>query len=186
VVGERLVNAGDTVAANTPLLTVLGITPIRAVAFAPERDYARLSTGQDVTVVADALPGRIFSGRIARIAPRFAEDSRQARFEVMLANEDRSLKPGMFVNVRVRVAAADGATLVPAEALVRRAEGTGVYRVREGDPPTVEFVPVTPGIEGDRRIQILEPALDGRVVTLGHQLLEDGSPIVVGSLPDSP
>ncbi len=181
-----MVNAGDTVAANTPLLTVLGISPIRAVAFAPERDYARLSIGQAVRVVADALPGRTFRGEIARIAPRFAEDSRQARFEVTLPNEDAALKPGMFVGVRVTVAAAEDATLVPAEALVRRSGGPGVYRVIEGEPPRVELVPVETGIEGDERVQILEPALDGRVVTLGQQLLEDGAPIVIGSLSGSP
>lgn len=186
VVGERMVNAGDTVAANTPLLTVLGIAPIRAVAFAPERDYARLARGQPVSVVADALPGRAFRGEIARIAPRFAEDSRQARFEVVLPNGDRALKPGMFVSVRVTVAATDDATLVPAEALVRHSEGAGVYRVLEGEPLRVEFVPVTTGIEGEERIEIRAPALAGRVVTLGQQLLEDGAPIVIGSLSASP
>ncbi|MDZ7748316.1 MAG: efflux RND transporter periplasmic adaptor subunit [Halofilum sp. (in: g-proteobacteria)] len=89
VVGERMVNAGDTVAANSPLLSILGIDPITAVAFAPESDYARLREGQAVRVRADALPGRTFEGRIARIAPRFAEDSRQARFEVTLPNRAR-------------------------------------------------------------------------------------------------
>ena len=185
VVGERMVSAGDTVAANTPLLTVLGIAPITAAVFAPERDYAHLSVGQSVEVRADALPGRRFDGRIARIAPRFAEDSRQARFEVALPNADRALKPGMFVTVRVTVDTADDATLVPPEAIVRRAEGPGVYRVDDGEPPTVRFVPVELGIEGEQSVQVLAPALSGRVVTLGQQLLEDGAPVVVSELPQS-
>ncbi|WP_083331080.1 efflux RND transporter periplasmic adaptor subunit [Halofilum ochraceum] len=183
VVGERMVNAGDTVAANTPLVSVLGIAPITAAVFAPESDYARLSGGQTVAVTADALPGRTFQGRISRIAPRFESDSRQARFEVTLPNEDRALKPGMFVTVRVTVATADDATLVPAEAIVRRQEGPGVYRVVEGDPPTVQFVPVTVGIEGDDGVEILEPELSGRVVTLGQQMLEDDAPVIVSELP---
>ena len=185
VVGERMVNAGDTVAANTPLVSVLGIAPITAAVFAPESDYARLSAGQTVSVTADALPGRTFEGRITRIAPRFERASRQARFEVALANEDRALKPGMFVTVRVTVATADDARLVPREALVRRESGLGVYRLQPGDPPTVRYVPVELGIEGDDRVQVLEPALDGRVVTLGQQLLEDGAPVIVAELPES-
>jgi len=183
VVGERMVNAGDTVAANTPLISVLGIAPITAAVFAPESDYARLSRDQIVEVTADALPNRTFEGRISRIAPRFDRDSRQARFEVTLPNEDRALKPGMFATVRVTVETAEDATLVPAEAIVRREEGPGVYRVVEGDPPTVRFVPVTIGIEGENGVEILEPELSGQVVTLGQQMLEDDAPIIVSELP---
>jgi len=182
VVGERMVNAGDTVAANTPLLSILGIDPITAVGTAPENDYALLREGQGVTVRADALPGRTFRGEIARIAPRFAEDSRQARFEVTLPNGERVLKPGMFVTIRVTVATAKDATLVPHEAIVRRTEGPGVYRVTDGDPPRVEFLPVTLGLEGDERVQILAPSIGGRVVTLGQQMLEDGAPVIVSEL----
>lgn len=185
VVGERMVNAGDTVAANTPLISVLGIDPITAAVFAPESDYARLTSGQTVEVTADALPDRAFEGRISRIAPRFERDSRQARFEVTLPNEGRALKPGMFVTVRVTVATTDDATLVPEEAIVRREEGSGVYRIVEGDPPTVRFVPVTVGIEGDNGVEILEPELSGRVVTLGQQILEDDAPVIVSELPSS-
>ena len=183
VVGERMVNAGDTVAANTPLLSVLGIAPITAVVFAPESDYARLAPDQAVEVTADALPNRSFEGRISRVAPRFASDSRQARFEVKLANRDRALKPGMFVTVRVTVATAADTTLVPAEAIVRRESGPGVYHVRQGEPPTVQFVPVTIGIAGNAGVEILGPELAGRVVTLGQQMLEDDAPVIVSELP---
>lgn len=185
LVGERMVNAGDTVAANTPLLTVLRISPLTAVVHAPESDYTRLRTGQAVEVNADALPARTFDGEIARIAPRFAVDSRQARFEVRLANEERTLKPGMFVTVRVTVDRAAEARLVPAEAIVRHESGPGVYRIVDGDSPHVRFERVRTGIEGDERIQILEPALSGRVVTLGQQMLEDGAPVIISELPAS-
>lgn len=185
VVGERMVNAGDTVAANTPLVSVLGIAPITAAVFAPESDYALLSSGQAVTVTADALPTRTFEGRISRIAPRFESDSRQARFEVTLANEDRALKPGMFVTVRVTVATAEGARLVPREAIVQRASGAGVYHIEPGESATVRWVPIEPGIEGDEYVEVRSPALDGRVVTLGQQLLEDGAPVTIAELPGS-
>jgi len=185
VVGERMVSAGDTVAANTPLVSVLGLNPITAVVQAPEAGYARLARGQRVTVTTAALPERAFTGEIARIAPQFARDSRQARFEVRLANPERALKPGMFVEVRVTVATAKDATLVPAEAVVRRDGGRGVYRVVPGEPPTAAYTPVDVGIEGDERVAITEPALSGRVVTLGQQMLADGAPVVVSELPAS-
>ncbi|MDZ7748315.1 MAG: hypothetical protein U5K43_05330 [Halofilum sp. (in: g-proteobacteria)] len=93
------------------------------------------------------------------------------------------LKPGMFVSVRVTVATAEDATLVPHEALVRRSEGPAVYRVSDDEPPRVRLVPVELGLEGDTHVQVLEPALSGRVVTLGQQMLEDGAPVIVSELP---
>ncbi len=185
VVGERMINAGDTVGANTPLLTVLGITPIKAVITVPESDYAPMQRGQGATISTDAYPNRRFDGTVSRIAPRFARDSRQARVEIRMANRERLLKPGMFATVRITVGRVDDATLIPRDALVRVNERMGVYRVEPGDPTRVRFQPVEIGIRGADKLQVLAPAdLEGRVVTLGQQLLEDGSAIVISELAD--
>ncbi len=180
LVGDRQVNAGDTVAANAALLTVLGVDRLMAVAYASERDYPLLAVGQTVTVVADALPEQEFAGEIARIAPRFQEISRQARFEVTVTNQDELLKPGMFITVGVEVDRADDATLVPTDAVVQRDGQTGVYQIRRNDNDDgtyAHFVPVSIGIRDNEQAQILQPELSGEVVTLGQQLLADGSPV---------
>ncbi len=184
LVGERMVNAGDTVGANTPLLTVLGITPIKAAITVPESDYAPIQLGQEARIGTDAYPDRRFDGTVSRIAPRFARDSRQARVEIGLANPERLLKPGMFATVHITVGRVEDATLIPRDALVQVNEELGVYRVEPGEPTRARFQPVEIGISGEDELQVLAPAdLDGRVVTLGQQLLEDGSPIVISELP---
>jgi hypothetical protein len=38
---------------------------------------------------------------------------------------------------------------------------------------------VTPGIREEERLQILDADLSGKVVTLGQQLLDDGSAIIL-------
>lgn len=187
VVGERMVSRGDTVSANEAMLSLLAIDPLKAVIFAPERDYAALSRGQPTTVVADALPEREFAGEIARLAPRFDEASRQARVEVLVPNPGRELKPGMFVTVRIEVGRADNATLVPIAALTRLSGEQGVYQVAEdpeGEGHLARFVPVDVGIEGDDYAEIRRPELSGQVITLGQQLLEDGGRIRVADEPD--
>lgn len=181
VIGERMVSTGDTVAANAALLSVLAIDPLRAVVFAPERDYTVLRAGQDAEIRVDARPGQSFEGRVARLAPRFDPASRQARVEIEVPNPDTLLHPGMFVTVRVEVGHVDDATLVPSEAIVRRDGRYGVYRIEDGDPPLARFIPVRVGIEGDDLVEVVEPVLDGYVVTLGQQLLEDGTPLRVAT-----
>lgn len=186
LVGERMANPGDSIGAHEPLLFVVRTAPLTAAIQVPERDYPHLAKGQPATITTRALPGRRFEATIDRLAPRFAEESRRARVEVRAPNADQALKPGMFATVEVTVGTAEDATLIPAEALVRRDGEPGVYRIRRSSPATVEFIPVTPGIRNGDRIQVVAPDdLDGRVVTLGQQLLEDGAPVTIAELPAS-
>lgn len=178
VVSERYVDEGELVSANTPLLRIVELDPITAVVFVAERDYGRLKLGQPVLLSTDAFPDDHFSGRIERIAPIFQSTSRQARVELILENPDERLKPGMFVRGSVVVERHPEATLIPQQALVRRNDQTGVFIIqREAD--VVAWQEVKTGITEGDRVEIVSPPLRGQVVTLGQQLLRDGSAIVV-------
>ncbi|MEX0730686.1 MAG: efflux RND transporter periplasmic adaptor subunit [Aquisalimonadaceae bacterium] len=173
LVAERYADEGIQLQANTPVVTLVALDPLRGVVFAAEQDYARLRTGQPVTVTSDPLPGRVFEGRISRLAPVFREASRQARVEINVPNPDHLLKPGMFIRAQVEVASRDNATLVPIDALVERDGRHGVFSISD-DGEHAEFVAVERGIEEAGRVEILSPALSGRVVTLGQHMLSDG------------
>jgi multidrug efflux pump subunit AcrA (membrane-fusion protein) len=189
VIARRLAEAGDTVGANTPILSVVELDPITAVFYATQREYGRLAIGQAVSVAADAFPGRSWEGQIARIAPVFDEGSRQARVEVRVANGDLALKPGMFVRAEVVLDVAERATIVPAAALARR-DGKDVVFVLGADGATVRMAPVSVLVrEGERAaIEALGvPVPPGAmVVTLGQQLVGDGAAVVVPGRPTAP
>ncbi len=178
VVADRRVEAGDTVAANTPLMTIVELDPIQAVLYVAERDYARLQPGQAVTLRTDAYPGRAFEGRVARVSPVFESSSRQARVELSVPNPDRLLKPGMFVRASAVLDRVEQATVVPEEAIVKRADRPVVFVLDEATS-TVRLVPVEPGIADAGRVQVAGAGLTGRVITLGQQLLDDGSPVAL-------
>jgi RND family efflux transporter MFP subunit len=177
------VASGDTVAANAPLLSIVQIDQLRAVFFVTERDYARLRIGQSAALSTDAHPARTFDAALSRIAPVFRQTSRQARIELTVDNRDGHLKPGMFVRIAVLLDAADDAVMVPAAAMVRRGGRTGVFvldpHAAQEDHATVRFVVVEVGLQDGERVQILGDGVTGRVVTLGQQLLEDGSVVRV-------
>ncbi len=185
VVAERFVDEGDTVAANTALLSIVELDPLEAVIYATERDYGMLHVGQAATLRTDAWPGEAFAGEIARIAPVFRRASRQARIELAIENPERRLKPGMFVRARVVLERAEAATIVPVAALTTR-EGREVVFVLEDDTVseagrsgTVSMRPVTVAIRDGERAQVVGEGVRGSVVVLGQQLLDDGSPVTV-------
>lgn len=185
VVAERFVDEGQTVVANTPLLRIVDLDPVTAVFFVTEKDYAFLSIAQSVQMVTDAFPTEKFEGKIERIAPVFEHNSRQARVEVTVPNTDERLKPGMFVTAQVMVSRVDAAVIVPADALVTRDSTHGLFIV-DGAVDKVVWRPVKVGIRNGNKVQVTGEGLRGRVVTLGQQLLENGSAVVIGESKSTP
>lgn len=178
VVAERLVDEGQTVAANAPLLRIVELDPITGVIFVTEKDYGLLQPGQEAILTTDAYPGITFTGRIERIAPIFREATRQARVEFSVANPSQQLKPGMFIRATVVMDRVEEAIIVPEQSLTVRDEKTGVFVVNE-DGTSVSWMEVRVGVREDGRVQVTGEGLAGRVVTLGQQLIGDGSPIVI-------
>lgn len=177
-VAERYINEGHTVSANTPLLLIVELNPITGIIFVTEKDYARLQTGQSAQLNTDAYPGETFEGRINRISPIFRNETRQAKIELTIKNQDLRLKPGMFIRTTVQLESVDNATIIPDSALTSRDKISGIFLVGE-DNKTVSWHPVQVGIRQGNRVQIQGERFTGRVVTLGHQLLEDGSSISI-------
>jgi len=181
VVAERYIDEGETVAANAPLLRIVVLDPLTAVIFVSETDYSKLQPNQPVSLTTDAYPGESFTGHIERIAPVFRESTRQARVEVTAANPGHRLKPGMFVRATVELDRASDALIVPEQALTKRDDRNGIFVVNP-DGTSVSWREVVPGIRANGRVQLLgqeATELSGQVVTLGQQLVSDGSPIII-------
>lgn len=173
-VEERFVDEGAMLAPNTPIFSLVDIGALVAVIQVIERDYPALRPGLSVSLETDAFPGEAFEGRIARVAPALRESSRQARVEIDVPNRPPRLRPGMFVRARIEFDRRDDALLAPAAALVSREGRTGLFRI-DPESGAVRFVEVRVGIRTPEAVEILEPRLDGRVVTLGQHLLSDGA-----------
>lgn len=182
MVAERFIDEGQTVSANTPLLQIVDIDPLSGVFFVTEKDYAKLQTGQTVDIRTDAFPDETFTGTIERIAPVFREQSRQARVEISIPNGEQKLKPGMFIRADVEVGRDNNASIIPAESIVTRSDTQGIFVVNPNDK-LVRWQPVQTGIREADRVQILNAEPGGLVVTLGQQLIEDGSQVAFDESP---
>jgi len=180
VVGERFVDEGAMISPNKPIVSILDIGKLIAVIYVIERDYPKIQPELEAVVSTDAYSGRTFSGKVTRIAPVLKEKSREARVEIEIPNKQGLLKPGMFVRVQIQFGQRENATVVPAAALVKRNGTQGVF-MADVQEKKARFVPVTIGIVNGTRAEVLDPAITGAVVTLGHHLLEDGAAII---LPD--
>ena len=140
-----------------------------AVIYAIERDYPSLKIGQVARLSTDAYPGEVFEGKISRIAQVLQDNTRQAAVQIEVPNKDLRLKPGMYVRVQMEFAFHPGAQVVPRNAVIKRNDKTGVFKLSARDGKAV-FVPVETGIATRAFTEILSPKL----ITLGNHLLTDG------------
>lgn len=173
---ERFVDEGALLTANAPVISVVSIEKVIVRTTITERDYGRVQPGQPAAVSVDAYADRVFPGKVARIAPLLREESRMAEAEVEVNNDSLLLKPGMFARVIVVLATHEHAQLIPSRAVVNRDGQKGLFVV-DSTGTTARLVRITAGIVTPEFTEVITPQLRGMVVTLGHHLLADGSPV---------
>jgi len=97
---------GEVAVPGASLLTVADLGQVSLVVYVPETALGRVRLSQRVGVTVDSFEGRIFEGRVTRIADRAEFRPRNVAtkeervnlvfaVEIQLANDDRALKPGM-------------------------------------------------------------------------------------------
>ena len=85
------------------LYTVADLSTVWVQAQAFQSDLARIKVGGPATLTMDTFPGRTFGGRVDFIYPQVDMDTRTAKVRLVFPNPGFQLKPGMFVNVILKV-----------------------------------------------------------------------------------
>jgi RND family efflux transporter MFP subunit len=148
IITARTVDRGALITAGSgttsaPLFRIAEIETLRIFVNVPQTYVRSISPGQEASVVVREFPGRVFAGKVSRDASSLDATSRTLLTEVLVPNTDLTLKPGMYAQVRFSVVGPDPPVLIPATALVIRAEGPQVAVVR--DDHTVHFQKVELG-----------------------------------------
>ena len=123
VVSARNYDRGDLYTMGQPIYTVQQITPVKLLVPISETDYTRVKRGDKVTLTADALPGRTYTGTIVRLYPTMDPATHTFNAEVRVNNEKRELRPGMYARVTVDFGASQS-VVVPDAAVIRQ-QGSG-------------------------------------------------------------
>lgn len=178
VITARNYDQGDMYG-GSPIYVVEQITPVKLYVGISEMDYTRVKKNDTVTLTADALPGKTFTGRIARIYPTIDAATHTFTAEVNVANGDRLLRPGMYARVTVNFGS-NHSIVVPDDCVVKQ-QGSGVRSVfvLQADN-TVKEVVVTLGRHFGTEYEILSGISEGdNVVVKGQTSLKNGSKVNV-------
>ena len=179
VVTARNYDAGDMYAMAAPIFTVEQIEPVKLLVGISESDYTKVKKGDSVEISADAIPGKTFYGKINRIYPTIDPSTRTFTVEVLVQNNYRTLRPGMFVRTVVNFGTNNN-VVIPDVAVVKQ-QGSGerfVYVLNQDG--TVSYVKVVLGRRMGAEYEVLEGLEDGATIVTGGQIrLKDGIKVKV-------
>lgn len=177
----NLIKAGD----DLPLTTLVQIAPIYVTFALPEKHLAAIRQGMEgpeksgLTVTArDAEDGHpLGEGTVTFIANTVDTTTGTIMLKATFPNADRTLWPGAFVDVSLRLATTHDATVIPSSAVTISQKGTQVFVVKEDQ--TVETRVVTVARTAGEESVITKGLNPGeKVVTNGQSRLFPGSKIV--------
>ena len=174
-VGQRFVSVGDYVTTSSRLLTLQTVDPQRAVIEVPERHAANLRPGQTVEFTVAAQPQRKFAARVDFIDPVVESTNRTITVKGLAANQDRILRPGMFIEARLATSVRQEAVVIPEDAVqpLRTANIAWVVDKGKASRRVVQL-----GVRSQGYVEVLSGVRAGELVVVGGlERMNEGMPL---------
>jgi membrane fusion protein (multidrug efflux system) len=135
--GIRQVNVGQMINAGQQVVPLQSLDPVFVDFASPQQHLAQLSPGLEVRVTTDAVPGRVFTGKLTAVNSMVDVATRNVTLQATLENPDRVLRPGMFAKVDVVLPQKHRSLVIPGTAVSYAPFGDSVYVIeKKKDPKT--------------------------------------------------
>ena len=160
---------GDYLKEGQAIARVSNLNTLWANFDAYERQLSQFRVGQKIEIYTSAYPNKKVEGTISFIAPLLNNDTRTATLRATVKNNDKVLKPGMFVSGKITTApSTTKAVSIPASAVLWTGKRSLVYVKAAQDSPIFEMREVTLGQKNGAQVEIIEGLSIGEeIVTKG-------------------
>ncbi len=183
VITARFVDPGAFIPAATAgaspqsaaLVTLMDFSRVRVQAYVPEIEVPFIRNGVPAQVTAEELRDRVFKGAVTRFAQALDEPTKTMLTEIELPNEDGTIRPGMYLSVKLEVERKPDALLVPADAVITDKSGSHVFVLADGKARKTS---VKTAFNDGTNVEIAQGLHEGEPVILrGKQALNDGQAV---------
>lgn len=131
MVAERMVEPGQMVNPNAPLLKIVDLSQMELAAQASPEALPLLHIGQEIRFKVGGFVDEVFSGHIVRFNPMAQAGTRDITVYASVPNPGMRLRGGMFAQAEIQVADSAHRLWVPVTALQDRHGVSGVYVIRQ-------------------------------------------------------
>jgi membrane fusion protein (multidrug efflux system) len=135
--GIRQVNIGQMINAGQQVVALQSLDEVFADFASPQQYFAQLLPGLEVRVTTDAVPDRVFTGKLTAVNSMVDVATRNVTLQATLENPDHALRPGMFAKVDVVLPQKQRSLVIPGTAVSYAPFGDSVYVIeKKKDPKT--------------------------------------------------
>ena len=178
VITARNFDAKNIYGGAAPILTVMQMSPVKALVNIQEIYFPQVKTGMEVRVRLDVYPDKFFTGKISIIHPTIDQMSRTFKAEVTIPNADLAVRPGMFARVELNFGVKDH-VVAPDLAIIKQPGSNTryVYIIENGLAHRRELI--LGRLIGDK-YEVLSGIKSGdQVVIAGQSRLLDQMPVKI-------
>jgi len=179
IVAKRMVQPGEKVSPDEPLLSLVDLSLLTLEAPAPASEVPSIKVGQSVRFTVDGFGERAFEGQVERINPVAESGSRSILIYLAVPNSDGSLKGGMFAKGTLQLDASAPMPVIPLSAVRTDSGLPYVLVVKDGK---LLQKPVTLGLKSEEvgLVQVSSGlALGEQVLVASSSLLKSGMSVVL-------
>lgn len=130
-VSERLVQPGEFIRENTPVVSIVQMNPLKLKTAVQERYASLIQPNLPVKFRVESYPNEMFEGRVLNISPAVDQATRTFVVEVIVDNQNRRLKPGFFTKGVIFTRRDQNVLAVPEEAVSTLAGVSTVYVIEK-------------------------------------------------------
>ena len=190
-VGLRQVDPGNYVTPTSSasgLVVVTELQPISVIFTLPEDSLAEVlkewhaGAALEATAYDRTATTKITTGKLETIDNQIDPTTGTVKLRAIFDNNDETLFPNQFVNIKLLVRTLSNTLIVPTAAIQRGAPGTFAYVVKPNDTVAVQKIKLGPS-DGQKVVVLDGLAAGDRVVDDGADRLKDGAKITLTQPP---
>jgi len=129
--GIRQVNVGQMINPGQQVVALTSLDPVYVDFALPQQHLGKLFSGLEVRVTTDALPGRVFLGKLTAVNSMVDTATRNVSVQATLENPDHLLRPGMFAKAEVVLPEKSPALVIPGSAVSYAPFGDSVFIIEK-------------------------------------------------------
>jgi len=168
---------GTKVTVNQKMTELMDFSKLYAEVYFPAKELNRIIVGQPLRITHYSLSNDTLWGEVTQVAPTLNPDTRSFEAAILVDNEKKLLRPGMFVKVETIVDQKDSVIVIPRDIILSKRRGKTVFVVDKG--AAFERV-ISGGLENADQIEVLEGLKEGdRLVIKGFETLRNRSKVKI-------
>ncbi|MGB1284708.1 MAG: efflux RND transporter periplasmic adaptor subunit [Polaribacter sp.] len=141
IITSKNIETGDMANPGMPLISLETPNNFEVIAMVPESEISKIKNGTEVNVLVKSI-NKTIKGKVIEVSSSAKNTGGQFLVKIALEKTNASILSGMFATVQfpVEKSASSSMVLIPAEAIVKNGQLSGVYTVSQSNTALLRWL----------------------------------------------